>query len=205
MAFYLTTPFSNYHYLPGDFMKTLLTILLLLVTLSIFAQDKTKTKKWTIDPATGDTVYVEETIISSTEDITPRNNMLTVNPLKFFLFYNLTYYHKISEGTVIGVGIQSPTVSGVDGIGINGEVRFHPKGKNMRGFYVAPNFSFSELEDVGVYSIGGLLGWQWFPGDEFAMGLGIGVDYYGFSGENNSLDDFNGTAPALRFDIGYAW
>ena len=48
---------------------------------------------------------------------------------------------------------------------------------------------------------------QWFPGDQFAIGLGIGVDYYFFSGDSNdeNFNDYNGFAPALRFDIGYAW
>ncbi|MBN1300484.1 MAG: hypothetical protein JW995_04650 [Melioribacteraceae bacterium] len=186
-------------------MKRLFVILILLSAISLSGQDKTETKKWTIDPETGDTVYVQETIISVTEDITPRNNMIAVNPLKFFLFYNITYYHKIEDQTVLGIGIQAPTISGVDGIGINAEIRFHPKGKNMRGFYIAPNISYNNLEGTGVFSIGGLVGWQWFPGEEFAIGLGIGVDYYAFKGDENDLSDFNGTAPALRFDIGYAW
>ena len=56
-----------------------------------------------------------------------------------------------------------------------------------------------------ITSVGGLIGWQWFPGDQFAIGLGIGVDYYFFSGEDDDFSDINGTAPALRFDIGYAW
>lgn len=187
-------------------MKLTTTILLLIFfALQANAQTKTEQKKFTIDPVTGDTVYVEETIISASEDITPRNNMIAINPLKFLLFYNLTYYHKIGEQTVIGIGVQSPTIKGVSGFGFNGEIRFHPSGKNMRGFYLAPNFSYNNLEDANVYSIGALAGWQWFPGDQFAIGLGIGLDYYTFSGNDDDLHDYNGKAPALRFDIGYAW
>jgi hypothetical protein len=37
------------------------------------------------------------------------------------------------------------------------------------------------------------------------MGLGIGVDYYFFSGNVDDFEDYNGFAPALRFDIGFAW
>lgn len=184
---------------------TLTLLLLLLLSLPLAAQDKTEKRIYRIDPETGDTLYIEETVISQTEDITPRNSMLSINPLKFFLFYNITYYHKVAEQTVIGIGIQAPTVSGVDGFGFNAEARFHPSGKNMRGFYFAPNISYNNLEDNGVFSFGGLVGWQWFPGEQFAMGLGIGVDYYTFSGDEKDLSDFDGTAPALRFDIGYAW
>ncbi len=137
--------------------------------------------------------------------------MIVINPLKFLLFYNLSYFHKISDHTVIGGGIQMPTLSGIDGFGVNAEVRFHPSGKNLRGFYFAPNISYNHITSgdfsASPFSIGGLLGWQWFPGDQFAMGLGIGVDYYfgSISDENENFGSYDGAAPSLRFDIGYAW
>lgn len=194
-------------------MKTLsITILLsLLIFASCFGQERTDERKWTIDPVTGDTIYSEAVIISQSEDITPRTSMIVINPLKFLLFYNISYFHKINDGTAIGIGVQAPTISGIDGIGINAEVRFYPKGKNLRGFYFAPNISYNHLSIENVssspFSVGVLVGWQWFPGDQFAMGLGIGIDYY-FGSVSDDDDDFgryDGTAPALRFDIGYAW
>lgn len=194
-------------------MKSILFTVLISLSfiVSTFGQDKTDERKWTIDPATGDTVYTEAVIISQTEDITPRNSMIVINPLKFLLFYNLSYFHKIDEHTVVGGGIQIPTLSGITGFGVNAEVRFHPSGTNMRGFYVAPNVSYNNLsgEDsdnsYSITSVGALVGWQWFPGDQFAIGLGIGADYYFFSGNDNDFDKLDGSAPALRFDIGYAW
>lgn len=194
-------------------MKTLILSILAscLIVFSAFGQDKTDEKKWTIDPETGDTIYTEAVIISTTEDITPRNSMIVINPLKFLLFYNLSYFHKISDHTVIGGGIQIPTLSGIDGFGINAELRFHPSGKNLRGFYFAPNISYNHITggdfSTSPFSIGALLGWQWFPGDQFAMGLGIGVDYYfgSISDENENFGNYDGAAPLLRFDIGYAW
>jgi hypothetical protein len=182
------------------------------ICLTTFGQDRTDEKKWTIDPETGDTIYTEAVIISQTEDITPRTSMIIINPLKFLLFYNISYFHKISDKAVIGGGVQIPTISGLNGIGVNAELRFYPSGKNLRGFYFAPNISYNNLsgddagdESVSIASVGGLIGWQWFPGDQFAMGLGIGVDYYFFSGVDDDFNDVNGTAPLLRFDIGYAW
>lgn len=194
-------------------MKTLsLTMLSIIVTFSFgFGQERTDEKKWTIDPETGDTIYTQAVIISQSEDITPRSSMIVVNPLKFLLFYNLSYFHKINDGAAIGFGVQMPTISGLDGFGVNAEARFYPKGKNLKGFYFAPNISYNNLsgensnESVSVTSVGGLIGWQWFPGDQFAMGLGIGVDYYFFSGDDADFSRINGTAPLLRFDIGYAW
>lgn len=104
-----------------------------------------------------------------------------------------------------------PTISGIKGFGLNAEVRIHPSKKAIRGFYVAPNISFNSLgssesnDDATATSLGVLVGWQWFPSDEFAMGLGIGIDHYFLSGPKNSFQDYDGNSPAIRFDIGYAW
>jgi hypothetical protein len=189
----------------------LLTISLL-VPVSI-AQVKTEETKTTVDVETGDTVLTESVTISTEEDITPRSQMIVVNPLKFLVFYNLSYFHKISDNMVFGGGFQIPTLSGIDGFGINSELRIYPKGKNLRGFYFAPNISYNHIETGNIstspFSAGILIGWQWFPGTDFALGLGIGVDYYfgSFSddNDNDNLGSYDGASPALRFDIGYAW
>ncbi len=189
-------------------MKNRIYVLFVILTLTTisFGQVKTGEKKIEINTVTGDTTYTESVIISKSEDITVRNDMITINVLKFFLFYNISYYHKISESVVIGAGIQTPTFSGVSGVGLSAEVRLHPKGNNMRGFYVAPNVSFNSFESSNIYSIGALVGWQWFPGEQFAMGLGLGIDYYfGSTDDDYSSIDYDGTLPALRFDVGYAW
>jgi hypothetical protein len=200
-------------------MRTLLATLfalLFVLTYSTTAQTVTTESKTTIDSATGKTTTTYSTSVSKSEDITPRKNMIVINPLKFFLFYNLSYYHALSNSIAVGGGLQMPTISGLSGFGINAEMRWHPSGKALRGFYVAPNISFNSLtetvssreETTTPFSIGLLAGWQWFPGDDFAMGLGIGFDYYTGSTSSNSessITKYSGTLPALRFDIGYAW
>lgn len=159
----------------------------------------------------GDTIVTTSQIVSMSRDITPRNSLVIVNPLKFFVFYNLTFMQKVSPGIAVGGGFQLPTVSGVDGWGVNAEVRFYPSGRAPRGFYVAPNIGYSDLTSgpasATPFSVGLLVGWQWFPGDDFALGLGIGVDYYSGSAsvDHDSFTRFSGSVPALRFDIGYAW
>jgi hypothetical protein len=199
------------------FFVTLCALFLLLLAGRASAQTETTETKTSIDSATGKQTTTYSTSVSRSEDITPRANMIVINPLKFFLFYNLSYYRAVSKNIVVGGGLQMPTPSGLSGFGINAEMRFHPSGKALRGFYIAPNISYNSLTETisgnetttNPFSIGILAGWQWFPGDEFAMGLGIGVDYYTGSisdnSETSSLTKFEGAVPALRFDIGYAW
>jgi hypothetical protein len=211
-------------------MKKLVAFVVLVCSISaqtVFAQTRTEETRTTTD-STGKTVTEKIVTVAKVEDIRPLNNMIIINPLKFILYYNLSYYRKISPLADIGIGFQIPSLSEIKGWGVNAEIRLHPSLHSPRGFYFAPNFSYNSIstesssgyyDSQGNYiysavtttasatSVGGLVGWQWFPGDEFAIGLGIGVDYYFLSAENrkNSFGRFEGTAPALRFDIGYAW
>lgn len=170
----------------------------------------TETRKSVVQE-NGDTTTVESVILTRSEDVTPRTGMFMVNPLKFLLFYNLSYYHRVSSSIVFGGGVQFPTPEGVNGFGLNTEVRFYPSSKSPRGFYIAPNISYNIMrtvdEEANPFSIGALIGWQWFPGDDFALGLGIGADYYtgSLSEKGGAITRFDGWVPALRFDIGYAW
>ncbi len=192
-------------------MKYFLTVILFLfLSVDLLSQEKTIEIRTTINTETGDTIKTESVVLSETEDVTPRNHMISINPLKFLIFYNITYYTKISEQVITGVGVQTPTIGGLDGIGVNAELRFYPSGKNMRGFYFAPNISYNYIHsgdiEIQPFSFGALVGWQWFPSDQFAMGLGIGIDYYsGNVSDDDDFDSYNGSVPALRFDIGYAW
>jgi hypothetical protein len=191
--------------------STILVVACLFFAAAGFAQTRTEETRKSVEKKEGDTTVTQSVIISQSEDITQRTSMIIVNPLKFLLFYNLSYFHRLSPSAVIGGGIQFPTPSDVDGFGVNAEIRIHPSKKAPRGFYFAPNVSYNELrsgsDKAKPFSVGGLMGWQWFPGDEFAIGLGIGADYYTGTVEegSNDIEKFHGWAPALRFDIGYAW
>ena len=76
-------------------MKILSITMMVLVAMltSGYGQERTDERKWTIDPATGDTIFTQSVIISEFEDITPRNSMIVINPLKFLLFYNISFYY----------------------------------------------------------------------------------------------------------------
>lgn len=185
-------------------------LFLWIITQSIYAQTKTDETKKTVEKTSGDTTYTETVVISESEDITPRNDMIVINPLKFFLFYNLTYFHRINPKVAIGIGFQMPTIKDLDGFGFNAEMRIYPSRRSLRGFYIAPNISYNKLTtedaETSPFSIGALIGWQWFPGTDFAIGLGIGIDYYtGTVKEGDEFEDYSGKVPAVRFDIGYAW
>lgn len=199
-------------------MRTLTACIAVFIAGAICVSAQTRTTETTtsVDSSSGRTTTTYSTTIKSEEDVTPRSSMIVINPLKFFLFYNLSYFHRLSNVIVVGGGLQTPTPSEISGFGVNAEVRFHPSGRALRGFYIAPNISYNNLSgdddsdgSVSVFSIGALAGWQWFPGDDFAIGLGIGVDHYSVSATEGSDVDFfssyDGLVPALRFDLGYAW
>ncbi len=192
-------------------MKTFIALIVVLTIAStVFAQEKTTEKRITKD-SQGKIDSTESVIIALSEDITTRNNMMIVNPLKFFLFYNLTYFRKVDESIVLGGGVQFPTIKGINGFGINAELRIHPSKKALRGFYVAPNISYNNLSTSGskssanVFSIGVIAGWQWFVGSDFAIGFGLGIDRYFLSNSKDAFTKYEGNVPAVRFDIGYAW
>jgi|JI9StandDraft_1071089.scaffolds.fasta_scaffold28476_2 hypothetical protein len=215
-------------------MKYIIALFCFITVVSVqHLQAQTRTEETvTTTDSTGKSVVQRVVKVSRTENVSPVENMIIINPLKFFLYYNLSYYRKITPGLVIGGGLQIPTIEGLGGWGVNLEARLHPSVKAPKGFYFAPNFSYNRLTtDQNVYefdpntgqqiivgvstvgvsstSIGALIGWQWFPSDEFAIGLGIGADYYMLSDVNRtsaySFRSVDGFVPALRFDIGYAW
>ncbi len=187
-------------------------IILFVLSGNLFSQERTVETRTSVDSLKhGDTTITKSVIVSTTEDITPYHSIIIINPLKFFLFYNISYLQKLNNTSAIGAGIQTPTIGGTTGFGFNAEFRYYPSAKAPRGFYFAPNISMNFLNEengdeiMSPFSIGGLAGWQWFPVDDFAIGLGIGIDYYTNLRSGDVINDYDGTSPALRFDIGYAW
>lgn len=203
-------------------MKTLLSILaaFFLVTVVASAQSEEKIEETVITTdSTGNTTTTKVVRIRTTEDISVNQNAIVINPLKFFFFYNIGYVRSVTPNFAAGFSVQTPALPETGGFGFSLEGRFYPSGKHLRGFYIAPNISQNWLTADGssstasVFTIGALAGWQWFPGDDFAIGLGIGFDRYmlsesGSDTQQNDIllfGDYEGTFPALRFDIGYGW
>lgn len=201
-------------------MRTITAVILALffvTTLATAQEERVEETVTTID-SSGNTKTVKVVRIKKTEDISVTENAILINPLKFFFFYNLGYMRAVTPNVAIGGSIQTPTLPDVSGFGFSVEARFYPPGNHLRGFYVAPNISQNWLSSpdsdvtASVFTVGGLVGWQWFPGESFAIGLGIGVDQYILSGSSDDTNngvtvfgDYEGTLPAFRFDIGYGW
>ena len=199
------------------------------------AQTKVEQHTVTVDSATGKRTVTTDTIIKKEEDITPYTEMVNINPLAFILAYNLTWVHKLSASTAVSVGAEYAVPHEITAWGVLGEFRFYPSHKSMHGFYLAPNFSYAQASNAYYYSydtssgmgnsgyytaqmltVGLLIGWQWFPADNFSMGLAFGMSDY-IPINSHTGDSFNdvgwfggmygnsGVYPALRFDLGYAW
>jgi hypothetical protein len=214
-------------------IKTFAGITLLCLTAGIaHAQTEVKQHKVSTDSATGKTTVATETIVKTEEDVSPYVDMLNINPLKFFLVYNLSWMHKLSANTAFGIGAEFGAPHEFTSWGASAEFRFYPSKKSLHGFYVAPNVSYVQTTNVHYYSYdpnsmqssygsytaqtftaGVLIGWQWFPATDFSMGLAFGVDDYiplNQKANDNNFDLLggiygSGTAPTIRFDLGYAW
>jgi|GEM_PF-842204 len=145
------------------------------------------------------TTTTTTTRIAKSEDITPRENMILVDPVKFFTLYNMSYYRAVSPTVVVGGGIQSPTgLVDATGIGVIGDVAYYPTGKVFRGFHFGGGISYNNLtstrstysydptiqdytyvttkETVAPIAINATIGWHWYPWDEFATEIGLGAD-----------------------------
>src|SRR4051812_36683536 len=111
-------------------MKNYLTMtaLLLAVATACSAQtvrtEDTKTETQTSVDSTNGKVTTHSTVtsVATSEDITPRHHMISSDPIKFWQFYNISYYQAISSQIVVGGGIQVPTALSdreIDGFGVN--------------------------------------------------------------------------------------
>ena len=207
--------------------------LLVLCTVTTLAQTKTtetKTVETEVDSTQDGKVRKTETVtsIASSEDITVRENMVYVDPIKFFGLFNVGYQRAIAPGFSVGGTIQSPTqLTDASGIGFSVEGRYYPMNRMFRGFHLGANVAYNNLTyerysyetqqiekiEFAPFSTGVLIGWHWYPWSDFATEIALGADY-NFTGEERGdyfseqvpfLSNRKGLIPSLRFNIGYAW
>jgi hypothetical protein len=190
--------------------------------------EETKTETQTNVDSTNGKVTTVSTVTSmaTTEDVTVRTHMISSDPIKFWQFYNISYYQAISPQIVVGGGIQLPTAlfdRDISGFGVNLEARFYISGKPFRGFHLNPILSINSLSyesyswegpgntrvhDTPV-SFGLLMGWHWYPWEEFGTQIAFGADYNFSATTESSLlgiaSEKKGVVPAGRFTVGYSW
>ncbi len=180
-----------------------------------------KIRTVTIDSATGKTSVTTETITKTEEDVTPYQNIIISNPLGYFTAFNLNWMHKISDHIAGGLGIELGTTQ--DAWGFTGEFRFYTGDNSLHGFYIAPNVAYISgrgdfddesltFDQVQLFTVGVLAGWQSFPSSNFAFGLALGLDAYFalnnvFGPDYFSMITMSGEAatPVVRINIGYSW
>jgi hypothetical protein len=213
-------------------MKIFCTLIALLLGLTAAASSQTKRVESTTTETKADTtdgkVVTNSTVttVATSEDITPRHHMISSDPFKFWLYYNVSYYYAITPHIVVGGGIQTPTAlpdREISGFGVNLEGRFYLGGKPFRGFHINPVLSINTLTyerydwdasgneritDTPV-SLGLLMGWHWYPWDEFGTQIAFGADYnFSATSEEGLLglgSHKEGIIPTARFTVGYSW
>jgi hypothetical protein len=188
------------------------TILLNCSILATNAQTRTEETTISIDSSTGKTTKVYSVRILTTEDITPRVNMLIINPIEFFFSsYNISYYRRLNNYLGFGGGIHISTTNELNDIGIELEGRYYLSGKSLKGFYCCSNiYANRQSYSISVrqlFSIAFLAGWQWFLDGDFAIGLALGVNSYLIKSTDDlkNISYSNGFEPKVRITIGYVW
>src|SRR5205085_5725477 len=121
-------------------------------------------------------------------------NMISINPLKFFLLYNINYSRVLTPWMVATLGIQAPTTLMDDqpgGVGLNLEMSFYLLGDAFEGVHITPNASFNTITytpdgvdpELGAtkteknVTAGLLVGWHWQPWKNVVTEYAIGADY----------------------------
>ncbi len=185
-------------------MKALYLALTLLLgaacTQTALGQKRTIEKRTPVDSTT--TIVVTET-----EDITPRHRILIVNPIRFFVLYNVAYYQTVAPGLALGAGLQIPAFDEIDGVIVQAEARFYPRKRGLKGFYLGSNLwidSVTSDDDDARVELAVVAGWQWFSGKDFGIGFGLGAAVDLTDDDGFGFYD-GGHRPVVRFNIGYAF
>jgi hypothetical protein len=132
-------------------------------------------------------------------------------------YLNISYYRSFGAhhalGAYIGYLYHPVGDERITGYGYGLSYRFYPAGKSLARFYYSPTIGLQQGEVVkqnrapalGVL-LSGIVGWQWFPQDKFAVGLGIGGRVIlGGRDEDPVLRDAFGGSAIITLDLGYGW
>lgn len=165
----------------------------------------------------GSAVRAQKTTTHAPLEVIPQNAVM-VNLGGLALDYlNVSYYRGFDSNHALGayVGYLYHLVGDeqIAGYGFGLSYRYYPAGRAISRFYYSPTIGL-QLGDVingqkdratGVL-VSAMIGWQWFPEEIFAVGLGFGVR--AILGEGNSdpvISNAFGASPVITLDLGYGW
>ena len=125
-----------------------------------------------------------------------------VNPIGILVGYaNAGYEFTVKETQTVTVSALFYDISGVNGVGVNGEYRFYfDSGEALKGWHAGPNVGFISFNNSSsTITFGGEAGHQWILGENFLIDAFVGVNLLPGGTITNSV------AIGLGASIGYAW
>lgn len=149
--------------------------------------------------------------------VIPRNAVM-VNLGGLALDYlNLSYYRSLDSSNALGAyaGYLYHLIGDdrITGYGFGVSYRYYPAGRGLARFYYSPTIGI-QLGDVvddkrdqavGVL-VSAMVGWQWFPEEVFAVGLGVGARaIFGRQQDDPVIGTAFGATPVITLDLGYGW
>jgi hypothetical protein len=150
-------------------------------------------------------------------EVIPRNAVM-VNLGGLALDYlNLSYYRAVDSNNAFGayVGYLYHVVGNeqIAGYGFGLSYRYYPAKRAISRFYYSPTIGiqFGDVVNGARDRITGVLvsamvGWQWFPEEVFAVGLGFGGRMiFGEHSSDPVIGEAFGASPVITLDLGYAW
>jgi hypothetical protein len=163
-------------------------------------------------------LFAQKTTTWSPLKVVPQNTIL-VNLGGLALDYlNVSYYRSLGSHHALGayIGYLYHPVGGenLTGYGVGVAYRYYPAGKALARFYYSPIVGLQRGESaragrdgaLGVL-LSGVVGWQWYLEERFAVGLGFGGRVIlGRSREEDPVvRDAFGASPVITLDLGYGW
>ena len=172
--------------------------------------------------------------LSSDASHNASHNLVSLDVLRFFSFYNLSYTRVFTPAVSLMAHLETPTnflnflsPTRTEGYGARLEARYNFSQKNLVGVYAGPVVGFNSIQTISpifgsepymttmITAVGAMLGYQISPFSNvpaLMFGLALGAEYNFVSVKRNPLvpppifgAPQNGVAARLRFSFGYAF
>jgi len=191
-------------------IRVITLLLLAVLTDSLSAQPQADTlRRETRDSVSADAIGA------------PNKNWITLHPLKAFFglpytaesIETISYHREVISHVVAGIGVSMVEWDIREGGSVSFDLRYYSYGAGISGPYFAAEASYRYIDDdkSKTHTLGGVIGWHWFPDKHFTANLGFGYDYYFrhapppsplMWNENPILKE---DMLAIQCEVGYAW